>query len=268
MSHDMLHYAELKIFFEVLHKFEFIWIWNLVWIRIWKPYIKRNRKGIRKSKSNPAGPLSLARLRACAPAPPDRWTPPVSDSSPLARTLPLSFSAEWGRPVGASFLHPLAPSRSLSRGPSSPIVEPLPRASPFLSMCRGPALSVPPSPRSPWTGACALAHVTGFLGHDSRPLVQLPFLEPCQCPAHTPRLISHTLSRALLSPPDAAGDQRLRSRPCSSPETVPSLPELCPKVRHPSSCPISLIAPCVRPILPSPVLDRGGLPCSRGGRQI
>jgi hypothetical protein len=24
MSHDMLHHAELKIFFEVLHKFEFI----------------------------------------------------------------------------------------------------------------------------------------------------------------------------------------------------------------------------------------------------
>jgi hypothetical protein len=30
MSHDMLHHGELKIFFEVLHKFEFIWIWNLV----------------------------------------------------------------------------------------------------------------------------------------------------------------------------------------------------------------------------------------------
>jgi hypothetical protein len=24
MTHDMLHHAELKIFFEVLHKFEFI----------------------------------------------------------------------------------------------------------------------------------------------------------------------------------------------------------------------------------------------------
>jgi hypothetical protein len=31
MGHDMLHHVELKIFFEVLHKFEFIWIWNLVW---------------------------------------------------------------------------------------------------------------------------------------------------------------------------------------------------------------------------------------------
>jgi hypothetical protein len=26
MSHDMLHHAELKTFFEVLHMFEFIWI--------------------------------------------------------------------------------------------------------------------------------------------------------------------------------------------------------------------------------------------------
>ena len=30
MSHDMLLHAEFKIFFEVLHKFEFIWSWNLV----------------------------------------------------------------------------------------------------------------------------------------------------------------------------------------------------------------------------------------------
>jgi hypothetical protein len=50
MSHDMFHHVELKIFFEVLHKFEFIWTSNLVWIWIWKPYRKRNRKGIRKSR--------------------------------------------------------------------------------------------------------------------------------------------------------------------------------------------------------------------------
>jgi hypothetical protein len=53
-----------------------------------------------------------------------------------------------------------------------------------------------------------------------------PFLEPRQCPALAPHLISHrfTLSRALPSPPDAAGDPRLRSRPSSSSETGPSLP--------------------------------------------
>jgi hypothetical protein len=97
-----------------------------------------------------------------------------------------------------------------------------------------------------------------------------PFLEPRPCPVHTPRLISlsFTLSRALPTPPAAAGDPRSHSRPSNSLETAPSLPELCPEVRHPSPCPISPIAPCVRPSSPSPVLDRGGPPCSRGGRPI
>jgi hypothetical protein len=97
-----------------------------------------------------------------------------------------------------------------------------------------------------------------------------PFLEPRQCPAHTPRLISlsFALSRALPTPPAAAGDPRPRSRPSSSTETAPSLPELRPEVRHPSPCPISPIAPCVRPILPSLVLGRGGPPCSHGGWPI
>jgi hypothetical protein len=93
-----------------------------------------------------------------------------------------------------------------------------------------------------------------------------PFLKPRQCPALAPRLISHALalSRALPTSPAAAGDPRPRSRPSSSPETTPILPE----VRHPSPCPISLIVPCVRPISPSSVLGRGGPPCSRGGRPI
>jgi hypothetical protein len=97
-----------------------------------------------------------------------------------------------------------------------------------------------------------------------------PFLEPHQCPTHTPRLISlsFTHSRALPTLPVAAGDPRPRSRPSSSPETAPSLPELRPEVRHPSPCPISPVVPCVRPISPSPVLGRGGPSCSRGGRPI
>jgi hypothetical protein len=71
------------------------------------------------------------------------------------------------------------------------------------------------------------------------------FLEPHQCPAHTPHLISHsfTLSRAQPTQPATAGDLRPCSRPSSSPETAPCLPELRPEVRHPSPCPISLIAP-------------------------
>jgi hypothetical protein len=53
------------------------------------------------------------------------------------------------------------------------------------------------------------------------PTPPTPFLETHQCPAPAPRLISHTLalSRALPSPPDAAGDPSLRSQPSSSPET-------------------------------------------------
>jgi hypothetical protein len=112
-------------------------------------------------------------------------------------------------------------------------------------------------------------HARRRVSRPQRPPTRLaPFIEPCQCPAHNPHLISRsfTLSQALPLPPAAAGDPRLRPRPSSSPETAPSLPELCPKVRHPSLCPISLIAPYVRPISPSPVLGRGGPPCSRGGR--
>jgi hypothetical protein len=159
-------------------------------------------------------------------------TPPVSGSFPLARALPLSLAAQWSRPVGASFLRPFALSLSLSRRPGSPVPSRCPRASPFLSLCRGPALLVPPSPLSLWTGECALAHVAGFLGHDARPRAQLPFLEPRQCPAHAPRLISlgFTLSRALPTLPAVAGDPSPRSRPSSSPESAPSLPELRPEV--------------------------------------
>jgi hypothetical protein len=142
---------------------------------------------------------------------------------------------------------------------------------------------VPFSISTPW--ACLVSSVPSALAVDRRvrtrarhqisrprrtPTRPAPFLEHRQCPALAPRLISHTLalSRALPSPSDVAGDPSPRSRPSSSPETAPSLPELRPEVRHPSPCPISLIAPCVRPISPSPVLDRGGSPCSRGGRSI
>jgi hypothetical protein len=135
----------------------------------------------------------------------------------LARALPPSLAAQWGQPVAESL--PRMPLSSLSPPWACPV-------------------SSAPS-RLPWTGACALAHVARFLGHDARPA---PFLEPRQCPAHTPCLISlsFTLSRALPTPPAAAGDPRPRSQPSSSPETAPSLLELRPEVRHSSLCPISL----------------------------
>jgi hypothetical protein len=105
-----------------------------------------------------------------APAPPDRRTLHVSGNFPLSRALcPL------GPTCRCQFS---SPSRSLSlclAGPDrqSPSCCP---ACPFssLSLHRGPSLSVPPLPHSPWTGACALAHITEFLGHDARPRTQLP----------------------------------------------------------------------------------------------
>jgi hypothetical protein len=179
MGHDMLHHVELKIFFEVLHMFEFIWIWKLVWIWIWKPYRKEIENELenpvkKKKEMQPSRPNSTHLGRA--PARPRRLTggpllsavvPPRAPS--LSRSLPSW--ADLSAPVFFTRALPL----SLSRGPGSPVTEPLPRASPFLSLRRGPVMSVPPSSLLPWTGECALAHVAGFHGHDARPRVQLPF---------------------------------------------------------------------------------------------
>jgi hypothetical protein len=73
-----------------------------------------------------------------------------------------------------------------------------------------------------------------------------PFLELRQCPALAPHLISRssTLSRALPTPPAAAGDPRPHSRPPSSPETAPSLPEFRLEVRLPPPCLFYLIRVC------------------------
>jgi hypothetical protein len=150
----------------------------------------------------------------------------IASAEPLPPRVPISISAPWTLPVSSAFVAPAVDQR-----------------------VRTGARRRVSRPRRPPT----------------RPA---PFLEPRQCPVHTPHLISlgFTLSRALPTPPYAAGDPRLCSRPLSSPETAPSLPELRPEVRHPSPCPISLIAPCVHPISPSPMLGRGGPPCSRGVR--
>jgi hypothetical protein len=188
---------------------------------------------------------------------------------PRARPLPLAHC-----PVGPicrrKYSSLRAPSLSLSRGPRSPVVEPLPRV-PLSSLSAPwayPLSSVPSAlvvDRRVRTRACCR------ISRPRRPPMRpAPFLEPRQCLAHTPRLISHTftLSRALPTPPAAAEDPRPRSHLSSSSETAPSLPELCPEVRHLSPCPISPIAPCAWLISPSPVLGRGRPPCSRGGRPI
>jgi hypothetical protein len=181
------------------------------------------------------------------------------------------LAAQWGRPVGASFLRSFALSLSVCVSWAwFASVELLPPRVPF-------------SLSAPWASFVSSAFFTLAVDRRVRtrarrrisrprcpPTRPTPFLEPHQCPAHTPHLISldFTLSRALPTPPAAAGDPCPCSRPSSSPDTAPSLPELHPEVRHLSPCPISLIVPCVRPISPSPVLDHGGLPCSRSGRPI
>jgi hypothetical protein len=231
---------------------------------------KRNRKGIRKSREKGKAKLAQpgrapARLRRLTGGPRLSavvLSPTLSLSLYLSRLLPSV--ADLSAPVSFTCVLPFSlclanlVRQELKRYPRVPFP---------LSLRCGPARSAPPPPRSPWTGACARRWISRPRRPPTRPA---PFIEPHHCPALTPRLISHTLalSRALPSPPAAAGDPRLHSRPSSSPETTPSLLKLSPEVRHPSSCPIYPIVHCVRLISPSLVLGRDGPPCLRGGWPI
>jgi hypothetical protein len=160
-------------------------------------------------------------------------------------------------------------SLSLSHGPGPPVAEPLPRV-PLSSL----SVVDPTCQFRPLRARCGPARAYSCTSPDfsatTPPTRPAPFLEPRQCPAHTPHPISRSfiLSRTLPMPPAAAGDLHPRSRPSNSPETAPSLLELRPEVRHLCPCPISPIAPCVQSISPSPVLGRSGPPCSRGGQPI
>jgi hypothetical protein len=173
-------------------------------------------------------------------------------------------------PVGPTYRRQFpSPSLSVSRARFASRRAVAPHA-PFSSLC---AMD-PPCQFRPLRTRCGSARAHSGTSPDfsatTPPTRPAPFLEPRKCPAHTPHLISRSfaLSRALPTPPAAAEDPRPRSRASSSPETAPSLFELRPEVRHPSPCLISLIVACARPILPSPVLGRGGPPCSRGGQTI
>jgi hypothetical protein len=195
--------------------------------------------------------------------------PPISGSSP-SRAPSLSRSLLAGANLSAPVFFTRTLPLCVSCGPGPPVAEPLPCA--ILSPLSAPWTLPVSSASSALTVDRRLrTRARHRISRPRRPPMRpAPFLEPYQCPTHTPRLISlsFTLSRVLLTPPVAARDPRPRSRPSSSPETAPSLPELRPKVRHPSPCPIFPIAPYARPISPSPVLGRGSLPCSRGGRPI
>jgi hypothetical protein len=152
---------------------------------------------------------------------------------------------------------PRARPPSLARclvGPISRRQFPLPARSLSVSRARitshrAVAPRAPFSLSAPW--ACPISSAHSALPMDRRvrtrarhripqprrpPTRLAPFIEPRQCPPHTPHLISHsfTLSRVLPTLSAAAGDPRPRSWPSSSPETAPSLPELRPEVRHPS----------------------------------
>jgi hypothetical protein len=77
----------------------------------------------------------------------------------------------------------------------------------------------------------------------------------------------HPLSRSALA-------ARRHRRPASAFPTIQLAgdrtkpPRAPPRGETPVPVPNSLIAPCVRPILPSLMLDRGDPPCSHGGRPI
>jgi hypothetical protein len=169
--------------------------------------------------------------------------------------------------VGSScrrrFFRPCAPPPSLSRGPSSPVAEPLPRvlalslsatwASRVSSALPAPAVDQrsctrarhrDPWPRRPPTRPSSLFE---------------PRLRPHELPCLN--LHSPALARALLTPSDHARDPRPPPRPSSSPETAPSHPELRPEVRHPCPCSIS-------PISASLEFGRGGLSRPRGDQPI
>ena len=104
--------------------------------------LENSEKNKRRKQPKPSQPAQPGR----APAPPERRTRLLAAVLPRALLPSLYFAG----PV----------RQSSSRYPARPFLH---------SLRRGPYLLVSPLPRSPWTGACALAHVAAFLGHDTRP---------------------------------------------------------------------------------------------------
>jgi hypothetical protein len=125
---------------------------------------EKKKKG--KQPSRPTKPSQAARTRRLTGG-------PCLSATVLPRARPPSLAR---CPVGPICRHQFpSPALSLSlTGPDRQSPSRCPARPFLLSLHCGPAMSVLPSPRSPWTSACALAHVVGFLGHDARPRAQLP----------------------------------------------------------------------------------------------
>jgi hypothetical protein len=200
-----------------------------------------------------------------APAPPDRWVPPVSGGS-LPHTRALSLSLPSGAGLSAPVAFARAPLFPLSLvGPPRQCTESLPPHAGSLSRCvvgppcelclprarRGPASAC--TPRSP---ATSLAHTPQLLfEHHPRP--------------HSlsrPSSHSLALSRALPTLLDLASDPRPSCRSSSPPEAAPGYLELCLEVRHPFPCSVFPIVLCCWPISASLEVGRGGPPHPHGGR--
>ena len=113
---------------------------------------KKNGKAIRNSreieKAKPAQPTQLGPARPCAhaPAPPDRWVPPVSGDF-LPRMLSHPLSAQWDRVFGTGCPRLRALFCLCLAGPLRQHTEPFPPRARSLSLRRGTALSAPPSLR-------------------------------------------------------------------------------------------------------------------------
>jgi hypothetical protein len=146
---------------------------------------------------------------------------------PLRRTF--SLSASWAHSARRRAVAPCTPSLSLSASWAFPVSSAIP-APAVDQRARTRSHRRDPRPRR-------FAHALA------------PF-EPRPCPHSLPRLISRSPApaRALLTPPDIAGDPCPPPRPSSSPDTAPSHPELHHKVRHLYPCSVSPISLCGRPI--------------------
>jgi hypothetical protein len=110
----MLHHAETKLFFCLMHMFE-LFEFDFGAFFILNPKEKNKRKGTRKFRIKEKGKVSTtpsllgllahstqlaARPRAHASA--DRWAPPVGAASrSLARSLASSLSGQWDCPISA-----------------------------------------------------------------------------------------------------------------------------------------------------------------------